>query len=274
MKGVFDVHMELTNHCNLTCSVCPNQMMSRAKTFMSFSTVKHIIDANPSIREVGLSVWGEPLLHPELLSIVKFLSEKNIEVGLSTNAVLLNHKLSVDLLEAGLYCINFSLNPTRNPTQEEKESIFKQVLNIDYFLHLSKRVKCSLTLTVSATNEANIRKMAETWRRKVKVIIQPQVLFTHDDRRGKCYQLYRNHLVVLSNGYIVPCCVDYEGSYILGHALKDNLNDCYTGEKMRLIRENGSNLCAHCSELKTDLAKPRFKSFSVLERLHVWKEAL
>jgi MoaA/NifB/PqqE/SkfB family radical SAM enzyme len=77
---VTDAHLELTNYCNLACAVCPNKSMKRAKAFMPSSMVFHIVATNPQLREVGLSVWGEPLLHPELLLIIDHLCNHGLHV--------------------------------------------------------------------------------------------------------------------------------------------------------------------------------------------------
>jgi len=274
MSKVTDVHLELTNHCNLACPVCPNRVMKRPKAFMPFSMVKHIIEANPAVRQVGLSVWGEPLLHPKFLSIVEYLCGKGLEVGFSTNATLLTEDLSWNLVKVGLHDINFSVDALGSEFERLRECSFELVKdNILYFLRLAVDVDITITVVAGSENESSIGETVDFWRQHAKVNVQPKVLFTRDKRVGKCYELYRNHLVVLSNGNIVPCCVDYEGFCILGHASTETLDECYNGEGMKLIREHGSCICDFCSEYETSKAKTRFKHYTLLQRIHVLTEA-
>ena len=61
----------------------------------------------------------------------------------------------------------------------------------------------------------------ERWSRLVEsVTSQPMLTYSEGQRSKKCRELWRGNLVVLWDGKVVPCCVDYEGTQILVMPIK------------------------------------------------------
>ena len=72
--------LELTNHCNFSCTFCPDGIMSRERKFMDVEIAKRILD---EIAEKGLTsepiqlhMMGEPLLHPQIFEIIQYIHKK------------------------------------------------------------------------------------------------------------------------------------------------------------------------------------------------------
>src|SRR5690554_2397160 len=88
------VMIELTNHCNLHCTICPReysygQEMDKGK--MSVRQAKDIIDELwPYLDSIGLTGMGETFMYENLEEIVDYIKAKNkgIIISISTNAVL------------------------------------------------------------------------------------------------------------------------------------------------------------------------------------------
>ncbi|GHS93367.1 hypothetical protein FACS1894139_02910 [Planctomycetales bacterium] len=63
------IDIELTNHCNLSCLMCPTGtgVAKREKGFMSAPLFSRILEDCKG-KKVGLRFirWGEPTLHPQL----------------------------------------------------------------------------------------------------------------------------------------------------------------------------------------------------------------
>ena len=74
------VFLELTNHCNMDCSFCSNQLITRPRGFISPSLAKRVID---QLREMDFkgtlitSLMGEPLLHPDIKDILLYSDTKD-----------------------------------------------------------------------------------------------------------------------------------------------------------------------------------------------------
>ena len=99
------VYIEPTSHCNLSCRTCIRNVWEEKMGRMTNATFKRILqgiaefDYRPSIFFGG---FGEPLLHPHIADMVAEAQKVSSKVELITNGMLLNEKLSIDLIEAGL----------------------------------------------------------------------------------------------------------------------------------------------------------------------------
>jgi radical SAM protein with 4Fe4S-binding SPASM domain len=79
-------------------------------------------------------------------------------------------------------------------------------------------------------------------------------------KKSPCRDLWRI-LVVLWNGKVVPCCVDFEGNIILGDAERENLQKIFKGPAMKALRKSHlqkrlSGLCEKCSPYSADYHLP------------------
>ncbi|MFQ5646109.1 MAG: radical SAM protein, partial [bacterium] len=61
--------IELTNHCNASCIMCPRKEMTRKKGHMEFSLFKKIINdcRSQPLKKINLFWFGESLLYPKFL---------------------------------------------------------------------------------------------------------------------------------------------------------------------------------------------------------------
>ncbi len=97
------LHMqfELTNYCNLKCPVCPagTGAVKRKPRAMDVDIFQHVIDeVGPYLLTASLWAWGEPLLHPELQSILKAIRKYRIATLLSTNGQKLDDDNAIKAL--------------------------------------------------------------------------------------------------------------------------------------------------------------------------------
>src|SRR5437016_2787886 len=75
------------NVCNLRCPLCPtgNGTANRAKKLMSLECYTSIIDqVRPYAIEVILHNWGESLLHPKIVDMIRYTSAANIGTSVSS----------------------------------------------------------------------------------------------------------------------------------------------------------------------------------------------
>ena len=109
------LRISLTDRCNLRCIYChPGRDLGAGHTLGADGVLRLArLAASCGIRKVRLT-GGEPLLHPELLKIVRGL--RKIDgigtIGLTTNGVLL-HDVAAGLRDAGLSSVNISLPSLR-----------------------------------------------------------------------------------------------------------------------------------------------------------------
>src|SRR3982750_126031 len=121
----------VTDQCNLDCAYCTEYDNSRPHP--SIDDLKKWVW---KIRELGTMrialVGGEPLLHPDVVEIVRYCRELGFATSLTTNGFLLTRKLLGELEEAGLQSMQISVD-RMTPSPVTKKS-FKTVLpKLDYF---------------------------------------------------------------------------------------------------------------------------------------------
>jgi len=90
------VTIEFTNYCNLSCWMCPHNIMTRTTGFMSLDLIKKISPqlGKLNLEMIGLHGIGESLLHPQLRDCLEVLRRDNpqIHMGLATNGTFLTEK--------------------------------------------------------------------------------------------------------------------------------------------------------------------------------------
>jgi radical SAM protein with 4Fe4S-binding SPASM domain len=82
------LHIELTNYCNLKCTVCPTGIgkLNRQPAAMAPDMFERLLDeVGPYLLTTSLWGWGEPLLHPRLADILRISQDRNVATLLSTN---------------------------------------------------------------------------------------------------------------------------------------------------------------------------------------------
>jgi len=85
--------------------------------------------------------------------------------------------------------------------------------------------------------------------------IWPDLNNDYYEETGTCYAL-RDHIGILVDGTVIPCCLDTEGTITLGNIYQDNLNDILNDEivisMLKGFQQNKKceELCKHCSFIK------------------------
>ncbi len=110
-KAPSTVQFEVTNRCNLNCKMCPRKYLNVEYKDMKFSDFKKTVDnLAKNMKEIVLTGWGEPLVHPKLIDMIKYCKKKRFKVRLTTNGLLLNKKMQEKIIKSGLDKIVFSID--------------------------------------------------------------------------------------------------------------------------------------------------------------------
>ena len=86
--------------------------------------------------------------------------------------------------------------------------------------------------------------------------IWPDLDNDYYSEEGTCYAL-RDHIGILVDGTVVPCCLDTKGDINLGNIFRDDIGDILNSERVLKMKENFGNhkkceeLCRHCSFINT-----------------------
>lgn len=280
------IYLEITNICNLSCSFCRGTV--REKGFLSVSDFRrHAAAVRPFTDYLYLHVMGEPLLHPQLEEILDTAAEMGFRICLTTNGTLLPDRLAA-LLARGdsIYKISISLHAFEANTEARLGRSFEDYIGgcLDAAEALGRRgVIVALRLwngdnpeaVVPAKNGQNQKVMAQLHRRfpsrwtpnRRGSKIGESVYLEWGDKfdwpatdgsipdygpRAHCFAM-KDHVAVLCDGSVLPCCIDCDGIMPLGNLnqkpLAEILADKPAETFLRALAQNHLDfpLCRHCN---------------------------
>ena len=277
------IYIEITNYCNLNCSFCSKD--TRRKQEMSVEDFKHIIkEIKPYTSSIYLHVKGEPLLHSNLDDILTICEENNIQVRITTNGTLLKNKVDI-LLKHQIKQINISLHSENNQL-----NYFENVFNISDIL--SKKTTIiyriwtlpNLKLNEISTNIVN--KITNHYNLSTDIVdkiindknikIDDNIYLDKDyefewpklkkekSNTGTCLGT-RSHIAILSNGDVVPCCLDSNGEIKLGNIHQVSLKEIVNSNRFKKIKQGFQNNKVICSLCQSCTYRKRFESKTELE---------
>jgi len=105
--------LEVTDTCNISCEGCYRQHLTGHKTL---AQLKGEVDffmqwRNPDNFSIA---GGEPLIHPEIVEIVAYISSKGVKPVILTNALALNPDIIKRLKQAGLAGFTIHIDSHQN----------------------------------------------------------------------------------------------------------------------------------------------------------------
>ena len=266
----------------------PRRKLYNTMSFDIFKSV--IANCKDIAYRIHLTYSGEPLLNPDLHLMISHLTELGIMSMITTNATLMNKKRAEQLIGAGLdYLIvsfdgfspgsyesfrvgaNFEktlenlklLSRVKRQRRAHKPYIdiqwIRNKLNeseIDsaekYFFHLKGinefHVK-SLSLNDHHMTEGEIRKYGEKFLpRKGKIRNQYKKRRDSNPSGQKCPFIFSP--VILANGDVTVCCIDYKGEYVVGNVLDEKFRHLWNSKNYISLRREAENyklpICLRC----------------------------
>ena len=263
------VNLELTNHCNLACTICPvNTTMRRTKGYMDPALFKRVIDENPQIDFVLAFQWGEPLLHPNFFELVRYAADRGVRTMITSNGTHLSDENRAKLLTCGLDRITFSVDGD-NETHRAIRDYDLDVLRADIRKLVEERdaagakLRIDISMVVDHATESALDEYFVEWR-GIADRVQAIPRIVAERRTTPCRELWRGALIVLWDGRVTTCCVDSEGLLTVGDAHTEKLVDVFNGERMQALRRahrerRFPDLCAMCGEYEHPSVSKRFR---------------
>lgn len=287
---LFDrIYIEISNVCNLKCSFCPEVL--RPKKIMAPAQFRHVIqNVKHRARAVTLHVMGEPLAHPQFQEFLHILHEESMPLILTSNGILLN-RYQDSLIQLPSYNtsiikqINFSIHSFFDNFPNKDITIYLQSLvdfskrfisqNPDAFINfrlwnlqgfdaeLTSKNKIvydaleSLFSNPELPHQLNV-KAQKSYRldRHIKLHFDtqfewPSLNSPHQASDGFCYGL-SSQLAILTEGTVVPCCLDKEAVISLGSIFEVDLKAILATPRAQGIIQGFKNqvaiepLCQKC----------------------------
>ena len=136
------LRVELCSLCNLECSDCYMRKKSSGQIvgngYLKFEDFKKLLDKNPYIEMIEVSMGGEIFLNPDFIKIIEYAHKKDVKLT-AFNGVNFN-KVSDEIIEALVKYqfagITFSIDGTSNETY----SIYRKNGNYDNVISNIKKL--------------------------------------------------------------------------------------------------------------------------------------
>ncbi|MBD3387401.1 MAG: radical SAM protein [Candidatus Altiarchaeales archaeon] len=277
------VTVELTNECNLNCSMCPRKSMASERGYLDFGLYRKIMDeilSEDISTKVVLFFRGESLLHPDFKRILQYAAGNGLkDISLATNATLLDREMSDFILGTGIKFISFSIDASseENYARQRKGAEYKKVMsNILYFSQRREELGLSLPETQVSLVETEVTKddvgdFVDFWTSKVDRV---RIYKEHSKNGGfgggvdqsevpvfpcrfPCPKVITD-IVIYWNGEVAICNHDWDRKEAMGDVNRDSISKLWKSKRYSAIREKHMNSrisdespCSNCDYWKT-----------------------
>ena len=262
-------YIEITNTCNLDCHFCPKHHRKRRQ--LSEEEFDLLTDrVRGKVCFLYFHLMGEPLLHPLLPQFITMAREKGFKTVLTSNGTLLHRAMA--LLDTLPYKIQLSLHSHESNARGELSEYMDQVMR--FSTQAAGKGTC---MVLRLWNQGGMdRENEEVMRLIEKCVPKPwkerpdgfrlcDNLYLEFDRKfewpggggraasdesdGKleaspskskqeyfCKALIKQ-IGVLSDGSLVPCCLDHDGDVILGNLFHQSLEEILASPRAQALVE-------------------------------------
>lgn len=264
------VYVEITNICNMACSFCHGH--SRAPRQMTEAEYARVLEQLSGKTEyIYHHLMGEPLIHPLLPRFIEMAVQAGFHPMLTTNGTLLDSQ-GDHLLGKGLHKVNISLHSFE---EDQPDSHRLYIEKIAAFAQKANREETIISLRLwnngcdGGKNKTTLALLKESlpgqwtpnsrgYRIRDKLFLEWGDRFAWPDltepdygNQVACYGL-RDHFGILSDGTVVPCCLDSDGAIALGNVFREDLSDILSSSRATAIAEGFrcrtavEDLCRRC----------------------------
>lgn len=266
------LHLEITDTCNLGCGFCPVHRMKRGPALSPdkwISVIKQTGSFRESVGYIDFVNYNEPLLckHIWLYATSVSMTLGPGKLGFVTNGTIMSEDIACRIASMTPKQVVFSVDAFTAETYsrvrplasgEEDLGLRDRVYaNIDTYLKAMERLGLRhppvIQMTVCDANHHEVNAFRDYWSKKDVAT----VLTLNCTGRGgeRSYGTPNNNpcsaildgLWVLSDGQVVACCEDWNATDAVGNVLESSLMEIWNGDKIKRFRE------LHLSGRKCDI---------------------
>ncbi|MGE4294564.1 MAG: radical SAM/SPASM domain-containing protein [Campylobacterales bacterium] len=268
------IYLEITPKCGLSCSFCPPHKQTGEPMPIALFE-RAAAQAASLTREVSLHVMGDPLTVGNLADYLDICANHGLKVGLTTAGHLVNESRYPALLHPAIKQVNFSVASfAANPQKIALEAYLAPLIAYAQTASQTDRIFTNFRLwnldgkdETAAFNNAVLAVLARSFaveKREDFAQLAPRVRLVYDAlfawpdphgaivaERGTCHGA-SGQLAVLSDGRVVPCCLDSSGAIELGNVADQTLKEVLQTLRVRRLRDGFKRgeliepLCRRC----------------------------
>ena len=257
------IYVEITNNCNLKCDFCIKN--SRKKENISIEKFKILLSKIEKYTNyLYFHILGEPLMHPKINDLIDIASKK-FKVNITTNGYLINRikdNKNIRQLNISMHDFNDKYNITIDQYLDNLfecvDALIKNNTYISLRIWVKNKYSCNMINYINKRYNVHIDENIKNITIKNKLYINNFHEFIWPDMNnnyycddGTCYGL-RDHIGILVDGTVVPCCLDSKGIINLGNVYDTSLDTIIRQKRVTTMLDSFQNgkkseeLCKHC----------------------------
>lgn len=186
--------LEVTDDCNLECEGCYRPHKKNHKSLEQIAEELAVFKQQRKSDCMSIA-GGDPLVHPQIVEIVRMIKEGGWKPIINTNGLALGRKLLHKLKEAGAYGFTFHIDTTQvradsRATTEKEHNVLRE--RFARMLAREGGLSCSFNQTVSSDTLDQIKDSME-WAQRHPDIVHTMVfiLFRTPELTGE-YDFHAN----------------------------------------------------------------------------------
>ena len=272
-----EARIETSNKCQLHCTICPREKMTRAKTVMCFGIFCNLVAQVKKLGATTISLfgYGEPLTDTGLEDKVEYCTSLGLDTFITTNSGLLTQERSENLIYAGLKNIRFSFHgvaPLAYETVHKGISWLTAWGNFYNFITVNRNHgnTCKVHVSVIPMHGETVSEISNTWERYCDYL---EVWKPHNWAGGKgyrksdrvkntCGRPFNGPVQIQADGTIIPCCFVTNSEIVLGDTNDNSVESILNNEPYNRLREAHLTgdlkgyVCETCDQLNEEVESP------------------
>ena len=267
MKKFKKIYVEITNMCNLNCSFCIRN--SRKVESISIDKFKTLLNNITDYTDyLYFHVLGEPLMHKDINELIDIAST-NFKINITTNGYLIDRiSDNKNIRQINISLHSFSGNNLKEYLDNVFDSVDSLIKNKTYIslrLWVKNKYNNEIIDYINNRYNENIPYDVKDYTindylfiNNFHEFIWPDLDNNLNEECGTCYALI-DHIGILVDGTIVPCCLDTKGIIDLGNIYTNSLDDILSSKRVTDMIEGFKNnkkienLCRHCKFIDKNL---------------------
>jgi MoaA/NifB/PqqE/SkfB family radical SAM enzyme len=275
-------HLEITTMigCKVACIYCPQDKISRryfgSDRMMKFDDFKIYVQRVPRHVVLHFTGFAEPLLNPGCTDMIEYAARRGHPIFISTTLAGMTREDVRRLSQLTYYQFQIHL--------PSAEKLMNLAIDDEYFALLSDLLSAGIITdlhfhgnevhpTVGAWLRRHAVNFEEFWiqdragnlntEKVKKKVSKPIITAAKPSGKLRCDRIYQN--VLLPNGDVVLCCMDWSAEYVLGNLKRDRFEDLYRSETFRRVLRGLKDpdvdlLCRTCYMAQSGVATDRLKA--------------
>lgn len=272
-----NVIVEPGNFCNLNCTTCANNRLTRAKGQMDILLYKKIVDEiaveNPYTR-LWLDFYGEPLLQRfKIYYMVDYARKKGLKnININTNGTLLDKEMAEMLLDSEISFISIDCDGFSKEVYEKiRVGANRDITyaNIEYILERKKELGLKhpiieVKVMEMEENKHEINQIIQYWRKRgawttTRRLISwagmcEEIAPTVNTERIACGNAV-GVLPITWDGKAVNCVMDVDAQYVCGDVNTNTIKEIWIKRNKEMVSKHMEHkfdelpdICKKCTD--------------------------